>query len=442
MVKETEFYDRLGVQENATAEEIKKAYKKMAIRYHPDKNPDNPEAVERFKEVGEAYEVLSDPNKRKMYDAYGKEGLQQNGFHGSSANDIFQAFFGGSGFGDFFSSAFGGGGGDDDNVDPTRPRNKAYQLPVTLEDLFTGTVKEVPVTRRVMCPGCHGTGSKSGRSGGPCRACGGRGVTIMRRQMGPFVQQFQAPCEACRGRGVAQDPRDVCVYCEGRQVIEDPTKVEVNVEAGMKDGQRVVVRGKGDCGGDATFVLKLMRHSMFHRVENDVLLKRDIPLVEALTGVKLRFRYLNGKTVVARTEKGRIVSPKDVLILRGMGFPVRGRPGLAGDLFVRFRIIFPVYREIEGGVDTLRKVLPSGRDERMRAARKSQKGKKGPERRRSPDDVDDDDGCEEEERVAVLTEMTRNPGEKVYENAYEEDMEEDEDGMGGHGATRVQCNQQ
>lgn len=424
MVKETEYYDRLEVPPTASPEEIKKAYKKMAIRYHPDKNPDNPEAVERFKEIGEAYEVLSDPNKRKMYDSYGKEGLQERGFHGSSPNDIFRAFFGGnSPFGDFFSSAFGGGGGDDD--DNMRSR-QAYQLPVTLEDLYTGTIKEVPLTRRLTCPKCKGTGSKSGRAPEPCRACGGRGVRYVQQRMGMFVQQFQTHCDACRGRGVTQDPRDVCVYCEGRKTIDDSARVKVPVEAGMMDGQRVLVRGEGDCGGDVTFVLKLLRHSMFHRVGHDVLLKRDIPLVEALTGVTLRFRYLDGRMVTARTERGRVVSPKDVLVVRDLGFPVRGRPGCAGDLFVRFRIIFPVYEEIQGGMEMLRKALPSGKGMRM----------EGEEEEKKEEDM-------ENENVAVLTEMTRNPGERVYANAYEEDMEEeDDDGMGRGGATRVQCNQQ
>ena len=469
MVKETEFYDRLEIKVTATPDEVKKAYKRMAMRYHPDKNPDNPDAAERFKEIGEAYEVLSDANKRKMYDAYGRDGLKERGFHSSSAADIFQAFFGG---GSPFASFFGGGGGEDsddfDENDDGQPRVQRYALPVTLEELYTGATKEVPLPRKVVCPGCKGSGSKSGKEPVRCTACGGRGVAYVQQQRGMFVQRFQTRCPNCGGRGVYRDPGDACVYCEGRRVIGDKATVKVCVEAGMQDGQRVTVRGQGDqhpssgCSNDLVFVLKLQRHQMFLRVENDILLKRDIPLVQALTGVTLRFRHLDGKCVVARTQPGRVVRPKDVLVLRELGFPVRGRYGCRGDLFVRFRVIFPVYKEIAENVDTIKAILSSpGND-----ANKNEKGKKkkvvgkGKKegKKKDYDDVDDDDDDDDDmgvkkeeeeeekddERVAVLTEPTRNPGENVYGNAYDEDNEDDEDDMrrGGGGATRVQCSQQ
>jgi DnaJ family protein A protein 2 len=192
MPKENEYYTRLGVEASASVDDIKKAYKKMAIKFHPDKNPNNPEAVEKFKEISEAYEVLSDEKKRQIYDKYGKDGLKEGGFNAHNAEDIFSQFFGGGGF----SSFFGGGG----NRGPKRTENIVHELQVTLEDLYKGKTSKLAVQRNVLCGKCSGSGAREGASAAKCRTCEGRGVRIIIKQMGPMIQQMQTVCPLSRKR--------------------------------------------------------------------------------------------------------------------------------------------------------------------------------------------------------------------------------------------------
>jgi len=210
MVKETEFYDLLGISPDADESAIKKGYRKMAIKYHPDKNPGDKNAEEMFKKVGEAYETLSDPEKRKIYDRFGKEGLtNQGGMGAHSAADIFSQFFGGMGFGGFGNSG------------PRRGDNISSALQVSLEDLYNGKKQKMAVTRNVICSSCKGTGAKNGIKPKKCSECDGRGIKVVIRQMGMMIQQSQQECPVCHGSGEIINEKDKCTQCKGRKVVSE-----------------------------------------------------------------------------------------------------------------------------------------------------------------------------------------------------------------------------
>jgi len=303
MVKETEFYERLGVTPDAKIDDIKKAYKKMAIKYHPDKNPNNPEAEHKFKEVSEAYEVLSDDNKRQMYDKYGKEGLKEGGFGAHSASDIFEQFFGGGGF----SSFFGGGGGRG----PRRTEDIHHELGVTLDDLYKGKTTKLSVTRNVLCSTCTGTGTKSGASTGKCKTCEGRGIRLIIKQLGPgMIQQMQTVCGDCGGKGEVIKEEDKCKECKGKKVNKEKKILQVYVDKGMKHGQKIVFSGESDEApgqepGDIIFVLIEKKHEVFERNGNDLYMEATIPLVEALGGFAFTVKHLDDRTLLVKSEKRR-----------------------------------------------------------------------------------------------------------------------------------------
>jgi DnaJ family protein A protein 2 len=236
MVKETLYYELLGVEPTADAEAIKKGYRKMAVKYHPDKNPNNPQAQEKFKEVGEAYEVLSNPEKRKLYDQYGKEALKDGGH--ASAEDIFSQFFGGG-----FSSFFGGGG----NRGPRKGDDIVHEIQCTLEDLYKGKTTKLAVTRSVICTKCEGSGTRDPSvASGKCKTCEGRGIRLIVKQLGPgMIQQMQTVCSDCGGKGETIKEEDKCKNCKGKKVTKEKKILQVFVEKGMKHGQKNCVLWRG-----------------------------------------------------------------------------------------------------------------------------------------------------------------------------------------------------
>lgn len=337
MVKETEFYDRLEIPPTANVNDIKKAYRKMAVKYHPDKNPNNPSAAEKFKEISEAYEVLSDEKKREMYDRYGKESLKEGGF--SSAEDIFAQFFGGSPF----SSMFGGGG----QRGPRKTEDIVHELGVSLEDLYKGKTTKLAVTRNVVCSKCSGSGAKEGVSAGKCKTCDGRGVRVIVKQIGPgMIQQMQTVCGDCGGKGEQIKEEDKCLNCKGKKVVREKKVLQVYVDPGMKHGQKVVFSGEADESpgmepGDIIFVLVEKKHDVFKRNGNDLIMEYTVQLVEALCGVSFVIKHLDDRQLFVKTDRGDVLTPGEVRVIPNEGMPQHKKPFQKGNLYIHINVEFP-----------------------------------------------------------------------------------------------------
>lgn len=329
MVKEKKFYDTLGVSENATTQEIKKAYRKLAMQYHPDRNKD-PGAEEKFKSISLAYEVLSDDEKRNVYDQYGEEGLQGGGFAAESGS-IFDMFF----------------GGGRRRQAPTKTEDMRHPLAVTLEDLYNGMTRKLKITRKVLCTLCKGSGGKDGKKPIKCTTCGGHGVRIITRQIGPgMMQQMQARCDQCEGEGEKMDAADRCDSCAGKKTVVTKEILEVNVEKGMANGQRIILAGKaneapGLAAGDVIFVLQQKEHERFDRHKADLLMVKKLSLAEALCGFSFKVEHLDGRELIIRSKEGEVVRPGDVKGVANEGMPQHKNPFLKGTLFVKFEVEFP-----------------------------------------------------------------------------------------------------
>jgi len=338
--KETEYYERLGVEVDSNSEEIKKAYRKMAIKYHPDKNLDNPEAAEKFKEISEAYEVLSDANKRELYNKYGKEGLKEGGFHAHSAADIFEQFFG-QGFGGIFGGGGRGRGG------PVQGEDIVHQINVSLEDLYNGKTAKLAVTRDVLCEKCSGTGSKKAGGNVRCTTCEGRGVRFIVKQIGPgMIQQMQTVCQDCSGKGEIIKEEDKCEDCQGKKVKKDKKVLEVHIEKGMRDDQKIVFAGMSNEApgvepGDVIFVLKQKPHEVFKRSGKDLYMEHTITLIEALAGTSLTVTHLDKRVLLVKTTEGDVIKPGDVRAIHNEGMPTHKDPFDKGQLIIKFDVQFP-----------------------------------------------------------------------------------------------------
>ena len=298
-----DFYEVLGVEKTASADEIKKAYRKAAMKYHPDRNPGDKEAEAKFKEAGEAYEVLSDDDKRSRYDQFGHAGVDPNfnpGFGG------FGGGFGGSGFGglgdfgDIFSDFFGGGASSrsaGQNA-PRRGENVAARLELTFEEAAFGVEKEVNATRIENCAKCSGTGSADGAVE-TCTRCGGAGQIRTQQNFMGMTMQSTAVCPACSGRGkVIKTP---CTTCKGKGKVRRTQKVSVKVPAGVDAGQMVRVHGQGNVGsnggpaGDLLVEILIKRHKLFERDGADVLCELPISFTQAALGATIEIPTLDGK---------------------------------------------------------------------------------------------------------------------------------------------------
>jgi len=357
MVKETEFYDRLGVAPDANTADIKKAYRKLAVKYHPDKNPNNDAAAEKFKEISEAYEVLSDDNKRQMYDKYGKEAMKEGG---GNAEDIFSSFFGGP-----FSSFFGGGGMQ---RGPKKGDDIVHEIGVTLEDLYKGKTSKLAVTRNVLCAKCDGAGTKSGAAAGKCKTCEGRGVRLIVKQLGPgMIQQMQTVCPECNGKGESIKESDQCPECKGKKVVKEKKILQVHIDKGMKNGQKIVFAGEADEApgsepGDIIFILVEKKHDTFRRNGNDLYMEYSLPLIEALAGTSFTVKHLDDRQLLVKVEKGDIITPGEVRVIPGEGMPQYKQPFTKGSLYVKMNVEFPKPGSLKDQqIQQLEKILPGRR---------------------------------------------------------------------------------
>lgn len=340
-MKETmDYYEILGVSRGATEDEIKKAYRKMAVKYHPDKNQGDADAEARFKEVSEAYEVLSNPEKRQMYDRYGKEavgaGMGAGGAHGfGSMDDALRTFmdaFGGGGGGSIFDSLFGGmGGAAGPGSMAEQGASKKANVKISFHEAAKGVEKELAVTNYAQCEKCHGSGAASAAGKQTCSKCQGRGQVFQSR--GFF--SMSSPCPDCRGTG--QRITDPCHDCSGQGRVKKKQHVKVHIPAGVDSGMRLKMTGYGDAGihggppGDLYVFITVEDHPVFQRDGDDIILDLPIGFAEAALGAKKEIPTLGEQcmiTIPEGTQAGKVFR------VRGKGFPnVHGRG--RGDLLVR-----------------------------------------------------------------------------------------------------------
>ena len=333
MANKRDFYEVLGVEKTATDEELKRAYRKLAKKYHPDANPDNKkEAEEKFKEVSEAYETLSNPQKRKMYDQFGPDGPQ--GFGGgnpgggyySYSTSGFDGFSDFGDLGDIFSSFFGGGARTGARSQAQRgPRKGAdlnLNMEITFEEAFLGVEKEISITRPETCEVCHGTGARPGTSVTKCPTCNGTGT--VRQVQNTILGQVQTtrPCTACHGTGeIIKEP---CETCHGRGKVRKQPKIKVKIPAGIDDNQTIVLRGEGEPGekggpkGDLYITVKIKRHSIYTRKGNNVLCEVPITITQATLGAELEIPMVDGTKEKYKIPDGTQTGTK--FTIRNKGF--------------------------------------------------------------------------------------------------------------------------
>ncbi|MCF7832961.1 MAG: molecular chaperone DnaJ [Candidatus Marinimicrobia bacterium] len=342
-----DYYDILGVSKSATQEELKKAYRKLAVKYHPDKNPDNKEAEGKFKEAAEAYSALSDPEKRQRYDQFGHDGLKQNGFggggggfsgQGMSMDDIFSQFgnifgdaFGGGGFGSFF-----GGNAQRQNIN--RGSDMRVNLQLSLEEIYSGTKKQIKIKRFENCSECHGVGGTGKHT---CSVCHGTGK--VRERVNSFFGQMisEKACYQCHGQGTIID--SPCHACHGEGRMKTEASVSIDIPAGVQDGNYMTLSGEGNIGkrngetGDLIVIFKEKNHDTFTRSGNDIIITCVISWPQAVLGDEIEVPTLSGKVsfkINPGTENGKIFR------LRGKGLPVL-HAHRYGDQLIQIKIETP-----------------------------------------------------------------------------------------------------
>lgn len=341
MATQRDYYEVLGVARNASPEELKKAYKKLALQFHPDRNRDDDEAVTKFKEASEAYEILSDPDKRARYDRLGHAGVKGagggGGFH--DVNDIFSAF------GDLFEGfgfQFGGSGGQGRGgrrSGAARGESLQATVRVDLPEAFGGCKRELRITRHEGCETCQGSGCKAGTSPAKCATCGGQGQVV--QSQGFF--RFQTACPACRGRGaVVKEP---CTSCNGQGRVLKEVVREVSIPAGVDTGMQLCLRGEGEAGlnggprGDLFVDIEVRKHPLFQRDGQDLTYRLPVTFAQAALGAEIEIPTLKGRETM-KIKPG--TQPGEINRLRGMGMPdPRGGNGKAGDLLVEIQVEIP-----------------------------------------------------------------------------------------------------
>ena len=335
-----DYYEVLGLQKGASDDEIKRAFRKLAIKYHPDKNQGNAEAEAKFKEINEAYQVLSDPEKKARYDQFGSadfdgSGFGSGGFGGFDFNDM-------GGFGDIFETFFGGGGSSSRRRNgPVKGNDVEYTLNLTFEEAVFGVEKEITINRSENCETCHGTGAKAGTSPKTCTKCNGTGQVRVQRQtpLGNFVSN--STCDRCGGKGtIVEEP---CHTCSGKGKVRKSRKIKINVPAGVDTGNVMPLRGQGEHGsnggpaGDLYIRINVSKSSKFDRRGNDIYIDTHISMGRAALGVEITVPTVDGDvkySIPAGTQSGTLFR------LKGKGVPRVNSSG-RGDQYVKVIVDIP-----------------------------------------------------------------------------------------------------
>jgi molecular chaperone DnaJ len=333
-----DYFDVLGVSRDAGQDDIRKAYRRLARQHHPDVNPSDPEAADRFKELSQAYEVLSDPQKRARYEQFGQAGVD-----GNVATDF--GFGGGFGsFEDVFQVFFGAGGGASAERSADRGADLRVDLEISLEEVLSGGRKTIPVSRQERCTGCGGTGAKEGTRPQSCVACGGAGAVRTSRQTLFGTMSQVTECYRCHGRGqIISDP---CPRCRGRGQERQSRRIEVDIPAGLEERSRIRLTGQGEAGpnagptGDLYVFVHIKPHPVFRRQGNDLISEIEISFARAALGGQVTIPTLEGSEAIQIPEGAQ---PGDVFRLRGKGLPQLNRPTVRGDQHVVVRVKTPTH---------------------------------------------------------------------------------------------------
>ncbi len=340
-----DYYEVLGVEKNATADELKKAYRQLALKYHPDRNPDDKEAEEKFKEAAEAYDVLSNPDKRARYDQFGHAGMNGSGGFGGggmSMDDIFSHFgdiFSDLGFGSFGFGGFSGGGSRRGNM-KQRGSNIRVKVKLNLQEIASGTKKKIKINKYVPCSHCHGSGAENGETE-VCSTCHGYGQVT--RTINSFMGQMQTTtiCPACGGEG--RVIKNKCTSCHGEGILKGEDIIDIDIPAGVGEGMQLSIHGKGNAGprnginGDLIVLIEETNDPDFERDGSNLIYNLFLTIPEAILGTQAEVPTVNGKVrvkIAPGTQSGK------VLRLKGKGLPNVNSYGV-GDLLVNVNVWIP-----------------------------------------------------------------------------------------------------
>jgi len=321
-----EYYNELGVSKTASQDEIKKAYRKLALKNHPDKGGDE----EKFKIITSAYEILGDPEKREMYNQHGKQAFENEGM--SSPEDVFSMFFGGQ------LGRHGHG--------PKKTKSTYHEISIPLDDIYNGKTTKFSISRTRQCSTCNARGCKEGKNETICVQCRGHGFKTRIRQVGPgMMQQQQVQCNGCGGRGKYIQPEDTCIKCKGNKIVNNTHILEVNIRRGCDNGTEIKFTGEGNetpdtLAGDVIFKIKQKKHDVFTRSDNDLFIKKTIKLADALCGFKFSLKTLDNRTLPIGTE-GKVIQPGSIWMIKDEGMIREDLAGKTGNLYIHFVIEFP-----------------------------------------------------------------------------------------------------
>ncbi|KAF5008314.1 hypothetical protein FDECE_5415 [Fusarium decemcellulare] len=364
--EEVDLYELLGIERTATPDQIKKAYRKAALKYHPDKVPEDQreESEVKFKEVTQAYEILSDEQKRELYDVHGMAAFDKSrggpGGPEVDLNDILSQMFG-------FGMGPGGPGGPGGPRRPRRSPDEEQEYKVTLEELYRGKTVKFAANKQVLCGQCKGSGGKEKAKSSSCERCKGNGIVEAFRQIGPGMMRRETVlCDHCQGAGQVFKEKDRCKKCKGKRTTQEKKVLEIYIPRGSMQGERIVLEGEADqypdqTPGDIVFTLVEEPHDVFNRIGHDLSAELTVSLGESLSGFsRTVFKHLDGRGIRLERPRGKILRPGDILKVPGEGMPMK-RGETKGDLYLIVKVEFPEdgWLKDDAAYEALQKMLPA-----------------------------------------------------------------------------------